>query len=86
MPLKGRSLSVLVVSQYFSPEAFGVNALVAELQERGHNVTVLTGMPNYPSGAFFDGYGGWKVHRETWKNASVICVPLSPGVKTHDCV
>jgi colanic acid biosynthesis glycosyl transferase WcaI len=76
MTVEGRSLSVLVVSQYFSPENFGVNALVAELQERGHSVTVLTSMPNYPSGVFVDGYGGWKVHRETWKNASVIRIPI----------
>jgi colanic acid biosynthesis glycosyl transferase WcaI len=76
MAVEGRSLSVLVVSQYFSPENFGVNALVAELQERGHSVTVLTGMPNYPSGVFVDGYGGWKVHCESWKNASVIRIPI----------
>jgi colanic acid biosynthesis glycosyl transferase WcaI len=76
MGIKDRPLSVLIVSQYFSPEVFGVNALVAELQERGHDVTVLTGMPNYPSGVFVDGYGGWRVHRETWKNASVIRIPI----------
>jgi colanic acid biosynthesis glycosyl transferase WcaI len=76
MGTKDRPLSVLIVSQYFSPEAFGINALVAELQERGHSVTVLTGMPNYPSGVFVDGYGGWKVQRETWKNASVIRIPI----------
>lgn len=69
-------LSVLVVSQYFSPEAFGVNSLVAELQERGHSVTVLTGMPNYPSGTFVKGYGGFKVRRETWNNASIIRIPI----------
>ena len=44
--------------------------------ERGHNVTVLTGMPNYPSGVFVDGYGGWKVRRETWNDATVIRVPI----------
>lgn len=76
MGTKDRPLSVLIVSQYFSPEAFGVNSLVAELQERGHSVTVLTGMPNYPSGVFVDGYGGWKVHRETWNNASIIRIPI----------
>lgn len=73
---KGRPLSVLVISQYFSPEIFGVNDIVAELQGRGHVVTVLTGMPNYPSGVFASGYGGWKVRRETWKNASVVRVPI----------
>src|ERR1700733_6758416 len=76
MAVEDRPLSVLVVSQYFSPENFGVNALVVDLQEHGHSVTVLTGMPNYPSGVFVDGYGGWKVRRETWKNASIIRIPI----------
>lgn len=73
---KNRPLSVLVVSQYFSPEVFGINAIVADLQERGHIVTVLTGMPNYPSGVFAESYGGWKVRRETWDRASVVRVPM----------
>jgi colanic acid biosynthesis glycosyl transferase WcaI len=76
MGIPGRPLSVLIICQYFSPENFGVNAVVAELQERGHNVTVLTGMPNYPLGVFVDGYGGWKVRFETWNGATVIRVPI----------
>src|SRR5258706_7189854 len=76
MSVDGRPLSVLIISQYFSPENFGVNAIVAELQQRGHNVTVLTGMPNYPSGDFVGGYGGWKVRRETWNGAAVIRIPI----------
>lgn len=73
---KCRQLSVLVVSQYFFPELFGINNIVADLQERGHRVTVLTGTPNYPTGVFFKGYGGWKVRRDTWKNATIIRVPI----------
>jgi glycosyltransferase involved in cell wall biosynthesis len=76
MGMKNRSLSVLIVSQYFFPESFGLNALVAELQARGHKITVLTGMPNYPSGSFAEGYGGWKIRRETWKGVTVIRVPI----------
>ena len=76
MGVEGRPLSILIVCQYFSPENFGVNAIVAELQQRGHSVTVLTGMPNYPSGVFVDGYGGWKVRRESWNGAMVIRVPI----------
>ena len=41
-------LRVLVVSQYFWPENFRVNDLCVELVARGHEVTVLTGLPNYP--------------------------------------
>jgi len=46
-------MKVLIVSQYFWPENFRINDLAEELVERGHQVTVLTGIPNYPSRAFF---------------------------------
>jgi glycosyltransferase involved in cell wall biosynthesis len=35
-----------------------LSELVARLRERGHEVVVLTAMPNYPAGKVFDGYGG----------------------------
>ena len=41
---------VLVVTQYFWPEDFRVNELVAGLVKKGYSVDVLTGRPNYPSG------------------------------------
>ena len=49
-------MKILLVSQYFYPENFKINDLVFSLKERGHEVTVLTGKPNYPKGSFFDGY------------------------------
>lgn len=48
---------VLVVSQYFYPEQFRINDICRELVKLGHKVTVLTGIPNYPEGRFFKGYG-----------------------------
>jgi hypothetical protein len=48
---------ILIITQYFSPENFRINDLGANLVERGNDVTVLTGLPNYPGGSFFDGYG-----------------------------
>lgn len=66
-------MKILVISQYFSPENFRINDLVFSLQERGHQIEVLTGKPNYPKGDYFEGYswkgpneetfGGVKVHR-----------------------
>ena len=44
---------ILVVSQYFWPEDFRVNELVSKLSERGHQIDVLTGYPNYPKGVIF---------------------------------
>lgn len=49
-------MKILVVSQYFWPENFRINDLVQELVRRGHSVTVLTGIPNYPAGSVFDSY------------------------------
>jgi colanic acid biosynthesis glycosyl transferase WcaI len=49
-------VKILIVSQYFWPENFRINDLVQELVHRGHSVTVLTGIPNYPAGRVFDAY------------------------------
>lgn len=43
-------MNVLVVDQYFYPEQFQVNDICFQMARDGHNVTVLTGLPNYPSG------------------------------------
>ena len=49
-------MKLLVISQYFYPEQFGVNDICSKLVALGHDVTVLTGLPNYPMGEIFDGY------------------------------
>ena len=43
---------ILVVSQYFYPEQFRINDICKALIEKGYEVTVLTGIPNYPEGKF----------------------------------
>ena len=71
-------MRILVVSQYFWPESFRVNDLVQGLVERGHEITVLTGKPNYPEGSFFPGYGFFRPVRERYGTAEVLRVPLIP--------
>ncbi|MEW1954936.1 glycosyltransferase family 4 protein [Terrabacter sp. NPDC080008] len=45
------------VSQWFPPEPAHIALQIAEgLQERGHEVTVVTGFPNYPQGQLYAGY------------------------------
>lgn len=70
-------MRLLVVSQYFWPENFRINDLVEELVRRGHQVTVLTGLPNYPEGkvfqAFQDDSGGFSNYR----GAEIIRVPMT---------
>ena len=48
-------MKILIVSQYFYPENFRINDLALELKKRGHEITVLTGLPNYPKGEYFEG-------------------------------
>lgn len=49
-------MNLLIVSQYFYPEQFQINEIAPELVKRGHEVTVLCGIPNYPQGIVFKGY------------------------------
>lgn len=71
-------MRVLVVSQYFWPENFCINAIVGSLVERGVEVEVLTGKPNYPEGVIFPGYRAWGCQREQWKGATLHRVSLFP--------
>ena len=71
-------MKVLVVSQYFWPENFRINDLAVGLVERGHEVTVLTGMPNYPGGKFYPGYRWFKNTREEYNGVRIHRVPLVP--------
>lgn len=45
------------MTQYFYPEVFKSNDLAFELARRGHHVDALVGIPNYPDGKYFKGYG-----------------------------
>ncbi len=49
-------MKILIVSQYYYPEQFQINEIAPELVRRGHKVTVLCGLPNYPKGVIFEGY------------------------------
>lgn len=49
-------MKILVVCQYYYPEPFRITDICEELIKRGHEVTVITGIPNYPMGKIYDGY------------------------------
>lgn len=71
-------LRILVVSQYFWPENFRVNDLVKEWVQRGHQVTVLTGIPNYPVGKVFDAFREQPTAFVHYEGARVLRVPMFP--------
>lgn len=69
---------ILVVSQYFYPESFRINDMCEEWVRRGYKVTVITGIPNYPMGKIYDGYGYTKKRREQWRGIDIVRIPLLP--------
>ncbi|MDQ1095130.1 MULTISPECIES: glycosyltransferase family 4 protein [Chryseobacterium] len=74
-------MNILIITQYFYPENFKSNDLAFELKNRGHNVTVLTGIPNYPEGKIFDGYGFFKNKKQVINGVRVIRSLLLPRGK-----
>lgn len=69
-------MRILIVTQYFWPENFRINDISLGLVERGNQVDVLTGNPNYPNGKFYKGYGFFNVKKEVWNNINVFRSPL----------
>lgn len=71
MPCDNSLMRILVVCQYYYPERFSVTDICENLVRRGHDVTVVTGLPNYGFGRIVSGYAkkryeeinGVKVHR-----------------------
>jgi len=74
-------VKILIVTQYFYPENFKSNDLAFEMKNRGHDVTVLTGLPNYPEGKIFDGYGAFKNRKQIINRVKIIRSLLLPRGK-----
>lgn len=74
----GKKMHILIVSQYFHPETFRINDMAAEWVKRGCRVTVLTGIPNYPSGKFYKGYDWHHRRSEVWNGIEIIRIPIIP--------
>ena len=76
-------MRVLFVCQHYWPEQFQTTDVCEELVRRGHEVTALVGIPNYPSGVVPDEYLDGR-NREQERNGVRIVraeeVPRKPGV------
>ncbi len=69
---------ILVITQYFYPEQFRINDICSEWIARGYEVTVITGIPNYPKGKYYEGYGLFKRRNETYNGIRIKRIPLIP--------
>lgn len=75
-------MKILIVTQYFHPENFKCNDMAFELQRRGHDVTVMTAIPNYPKGKFYDGYGVFQKRKEILNGVKIhrsLLIPRGKG-------
>ncbi len=57
-------MKILVVTQHYWPEPFPTTDLCESLAARGHQVTVVTDLPNYPMGYIHPQYKGGKNRQE----------------------
>ena len=64
-------MKILFVSQHYRPEPFRLSDICEDLVERGHEVTVLTGIPNYPEGKIYADYRNKQNRRETIEGVTV---------------
>lgn len=67
-------MKILVVCQHYYPEQFRITDICESFVKMGHEVSVITGLPNYPMGKIYDGYRGGKKRDE-----------VINGVKVHRC-
>jgi len=76
-------MRILLLSQWYPPEPQKILSDLSEtMQALGHEVTVLTGFPNYPSGNLYPGYRVRAWQRETIGGIQVVRVPLYPDHST----
>lgn len=66
-----RRFKILYLSQYFYPEQFLNNHVAKALVTAGHHVDVVTCVPNYPVGSFFEGYSNSSRKKERWEGVEI---------------
>src|SRR4051812_24240772 len=76
-------MRIVYLTQWFDPEPNIVKGLafVRALEAPGHEVTVVTGFPNYPEGRIYPGYRLQPIQHETIDGVRVVRLPLYPS---HD--
>jgi len=74
-------MKILVVCQYYYPEPFRLPDICSAMVQQGHDVTVVTGTPNYPEGEIYPGYEKGARSDEVIHGVKVHRCPLIPRKK-----
>ena len=70
-------MRLIIVSQHFFPDTFRVNDIAFALRERGHAVRVVTGLPDYDTGAVPPAYRRFRKRREAVRGVEVTRLPTA---------
>lgn len=76
-------MRILMVCQHYWPEHFQITEVCEELVHRGHDVTALVGVPNFPTGVVPDAYQNGENRNQIRNGVRIIRVeeaPRRPGV------
>ncbi len=71
-------MKVLVICQYYDPEPFRISDICEDLVQKGHDVVVVTGTPNYPMGEIYNGYEDGQRADEMIRGVSVHRCKITP--------
>lgn len=72
-------MRILIICQWYLPEpAHIIHELAQTLADSGHDITALTGFPNYPTGKIYPGYKLRPWQKEKIDDVQVVRVPLYP--------
>jgi len=75
-------MNILLLTQYYPPEPGSASMRISEITQylatQGHDVTVVTGFPNYPQGKIYKGYKIKILQKEKVSGVNIIRVPLYP--------
>lgn len=77
-------LRILMICQHYWPEHFQITDVCEELVRRGHEVTALVGLPNYPTGVIPEEYRDGRNRDQEHNGVRIVrCeeVPRSSGIK-----
>ncbi|MBN1777464.1 MAG: glycosyltransferase family 4 protein [Clostridiales bacterium] len=64
-------MKILVVYQHYKPEPFRIHEICEDLVKRGHSVTAVVGLPDYPTGKIPREYRFFRKRRETINGVDV---------------
>lgn len=74
-------MKILVVCQHYYPEPFRISDICESLVKMGNEVTVVTGLPNYPEGEIYPGYKAKECRDEVVNGVKVHRCPIHPRKK-----